>query len=116
MSKSCEFYSRIPGFRLVCGGISDNFTTFQIGDNNKMFLNLELQKDHKKKDFGRIIFHTDDVDGLYTYMKNDNYFSKVASFESMPTDADWGERFFHLRDPDLYLLSFAMPIPSKGQS
>jgi catechol 2,3-dioxygenase-like lactoylglutathione lyase family enzyme len=41
MEASCKFYSAIPGFELVCGGISDSFTTYQIGDS-KMYLNLEL--------------------------------------------------------------------------
>jgi len=31
MEASCKFYSAIPGFELVCGGISDSFTTYQIG-------------------------------------------------------------------------------------
>ncbi len=31
MKKSFEFYSKIPGFRLVCGGATNDFTTFEIG-------------------------------------------------------------------------------------
>ena len=109
MKTSTEFYSKIPGFYLVCGGSSSNFTTFEIGDNEKMYLNLEL-KDHKKTDFGRIIFHVDDTDEFYMYLKSDNFISNSAVFENKPTDAAWGEHFFHLRDPDNYQLSFAMPI------
>ncbi|MFQ6025321.1 MAG: VOC family protein [Nitrosopumilaceae archaeon] len=110
MDISCKFYSRIPGFRLVCGGSFDSFTTYEVGKDTKVYLNLELVNDDRSKDFGRIIFHTDDVDELYTHMKNDNYISKLGSIENEPTDASWGERFFHIRDPDHYQLSFATPI------
>ena len=110
MHKSCEFYSRIPGFRLVFGGPSVNFTTFEIGEEGQMHLNLELKTKNKNKDFGRIIFYTDDVDELYSYLSSDQDFAKLSTFENKPTTADWGERFFHLRDPDHYQLSFAMPL------
>ncbi len=110
MEKSCQFYSRIPGFRLVCGGTSDFFSTYEVGSDTKMYLNLEQVNDYKRRDFGRIIFHTDDVDRLYDHLKNDPHILKLGSFENVPTDASWGERFFHIRDPDNYQLSFAMPI------
>jgi len=110
MKISTEFYSKIPGFRLVFGGTSSEFTTFEIGEKNKMHLNLELKKDKKKTDFGRIIFHVDDVDEFYDLLKNDDYISNLAVFENKPNDATWGERFFHIRDPDKYQLSFAMPL------
>jgi uncharacterized glyoxalase superfamily protein PhnB len=31
--------------------------------------------------------------------------------EAPPRDAEWGERYFHLRDPDGHELSFARPLP-----
>jgi catechol 2,3-dioxygenase-like lactoylglutathione lyase family enzyme len=110
MEKSCKFYSAIPGFKLVCGGISDSFTTYEIGEPGKMYLNLELRSEGPRGDFGRIIFHTSNVDELYAYLKKDYNISKLSSFENKPTNASWGERFFHIRDPDGYQLSFAMPI------
>ena len=115
MDISCKFYSIIPGFRLVCGGTSDSFTTYEIGEGSKMYLNLELKNEDNKKDFGRIIFHTSNVDELYAYLKKDYNISKLGSFENEPTNASWGERFFHMRDPDGYQLSFAMPIKKKVQ-
>ena len=33
---------------------------------------------------------------------------------SAPRDAEWGERFFHLIDPDGHELSFARPLRSSG--
>jgi catechol 2,3-dioxygenase-like lactoylglutathione lyase family enzyme len=122
MEKSCNFYSQIPGFKLEYGGTpADTFTTFKIGNSSDTHLNLELRNKNNddntnldnlktRIDFGRIIFHTDDVDGLYSYLKNDNNILKLISFENQPKDALWGERFFHIRDPDGYQLSFAKPI------
>src|ERR671939_392755 len=93
MERSCKFYSRIPGFKAVYGGSkNDLFTTFEIGyqynkekrrlkDRNTIssYLNLELLKEGdvngtdvgigKGIDFGRIIFHTDNVDKLYYRLK-----------------------------------------------
>jgi hypothetical protein len=68
-----------PGFKIVYGGSSDDtFTTFKIGDDITMYLNLELRTDtniiithvDNRRNFGRIIFHTEDVDGLYSRFKN----------------------------------------------
>ena len=135
MERSCKFYSRIPGFKAVYGGSkNDSFTTFEIGSPGikkgrgrlkvknavTSYINLELLKDRSNNsrkvgierniDFGRIIFHTDDVNKLYHQLKYDKHISKSTTFENEPTDAPWGERFFHIRDPDDYQLSFAQPI------
>ena len=139
MKKSYYLYSKIPGFRLTYGGKpSDRFTTFEIGErSNATYLNLELmaEEDHEddysrsiadfnnnnnksnlggrmkgSQNFGRIIFHTDDADKLYSYMQHDEYISKSIIFENKPTNAAWGERFFHIREPNGYQLSFAQPL------
>jgi catechol 2,3-dioxygenase-like lactoylglutathione lyase family enzyme len=129
MEKSSSLYSKIPGFRLTYGGKpSDRFTTFEIGEgsNATTYLNLELievnegssdfskipnlGKTRANEDFGRIIFHTENVDRLYSYMKQDEYISKLIVIENKPTNAPWGERFFHIREPDGYQLSFAQPL------
>ena len=83
-----------------------------------MYLNLELRTNtnittthvDNRRNFGRIIFHTEDVDELYSHFKNDASISELVSFENEPTDALWGERFFHIRNPDGDQLSFAMQI------
>ncbi len=122
MKRSCRFYSLIPGFRLVYGGSSDDsFSTFQIGkDKPLIYLNLELIKDNNtiiinlnkafERYFGRIIFHTKNVDELYSYFKSNKDISKAIIFETEPSNAPWGERYFHIREPDGYQLSFAQPI------
>lgn len=121
MERSCNFYSRIPGFKLVYGGSSnDSFATYEVGfgqsiNNPATFLNLELATqidpdsiiDDRRKHFGRIIFHTEDVDKLYFYLKNN--LSTAILIEDEPRDAPWGERYFHMREPDGYQLSFAEP-------
>jgi catechol 2,3-dioxygenase-like lactoylglutathione lyase family enzyme len=120
MKTSCSFYSQIPGFKLVYGGSSnDIFTTFGIGGHiPKDYLNLELKdtttNNYIRKHFGRIIFHTEDVDKLYSYMKSNPIVSNIISFEDEPRDASWGERYFHIREPDGYQLSFAMPIKARA--
>ena len=34
----------------------------------------------------------------------------LGKFETKPTDAEWGERFFQMQDPDGYPIVFATPI------
>jgi catechol 2,3-dioxygenase-like lactoylglutathione lyase family enzyme len=135
MERSCRFYSQVPGFKLAYGSSDDTFTTFEIEEEeeehkSKMCLNLELGINNnreppnhiagndngwKRQHFGRIIFHTEDVDRLYSYFKNNDSISNLISFENEPTNAAWGERYFHIREPDGYQLSFAEPIAgSKG--
>ncbi len=109
MKRSVEFYSKIPNFKIVYGVSETQFTSFLIDDAVKSYLNLKLGKTHST-DFGRIIFYTDDVDGLFAYMQDDKTVSELGKFESKPQDATWGERFFHMLDPDGYKMSFATPI------
>ena len=109
MKRSVEFYSKIPNFKVVYGGSDSQFTSFLIDDTAKSYLNLKLNETHST-DFGRIIFYTDDVDELFAYMQNDKIVSGLGRFESKPQDATWGERFFHMLDPDDYKLSFATPL------
>ena len=109
MKKSVDFYSKIPNFKIVYGGSDSQFTSFLIDDTVKSYLNLKLNKTHST-DFGRIIFYVEDVDKFFIYMQNDEIISVLGKLESKPQDAEWGERFFHMLDPDGYRLSFAAPI------
>jgi len=109
MKKSVEFYSKIPNFKIVYGGSDNQFTSFLIDDAAKSYLNLKLNET-RLPNFGRIIFYVDDVDELFAYMENDEIISALGKLESKPKDAVWGERFFHMLDPDGYKLSFATPI------
>ena len=44
------------------------------------------------------------------YLRNDDSFSRLGKFETKPTDAEWGERFFQVRAPDGHPIVFATPI------
>ena len=111
MKKSVEFYSKIPNFKIVYGGSDSQFTSFLIDDVSKSYLNLRINEvSAEATHWSRIIFYVDDVDELFDYMENDETISRLGNLESKPVDAAWGERFFHVLDPDGYKLSFATPI------
>ena len=111
MNDSCMFYSRLPKFEISYGGPDSNFTSFQINQSPDMYLNIQpLSLKQKTESVCRIIFHTEDVDALYYYLRNDDKVSNLGEFETNPTDADWGERYFQMRDPDGYPIVFATPI------
>jgi uncharacterized glyoxalase superfamily protein PhnB len=48
-------------------------------------------------------------------MTNDSSISRSAISENPPKDASWGERFFHVSEPDGYQLSFAQPIAKETE-
>jgi Glyoxalase/Bleomycin resistance protein/Dioxygenase superfamily len=94
-------------------GLAIRHRIIEIGTEISMCINLELNaltNEHYRNDFGRIIFHTEDVDKLYSYMKSNHNILNIVSFENEPSDAPWGERYFHIREPDGYQLSIATPI------
>ena len=113
--KSYCFYSKVPGFHISY--FTDKFITFTLDRDHdrKTHLNLELKKrgrfqSAETTDFGRIIFHVDNVDALHSYFKGDVNMLKLITIEKEPENAAWGERYFHIRDPDGYQISFAEPI------
>jgi catechol 2,3-dioxygenase-like lactoylglutathione lyase family enzyme len=102
MERSVEFYAGL-GFELAFGGQGAPFTTFRVGDG---FLNLQLDEAAPAvRVWGRVIFWVDDVDAMYERVLA---LGRVA--ETQPADAPWGERYFHVRDPDGHELSFARPL------
>jgi uncharacterized glyoxalase superfamily protein PhnB len=50
-----------------------------------------------------VIFYDDDVDALY-----EGAIAAGLRPEAPPRDAEWGERYFHITDPDGHELSFAL--------
>ncbi len=102
MTRAVRFY-RMLGFELCHGGSEASFTSFHAGTS---FLNLiALPDDRHWSWWGRTIFYVDDVDKLYDHVVAQNYRPETA-----PRDAVWGERFFHITDPDGHELSFARPL------
>ncbi len=108
MAASVAFYAGL-GFRVVVGGPDAAFTTFRSGGSEAVpnFVNVQLDPAHDPTTpiWGRVIFWVDDVDAVHAR-------AIAAGFppEMAPSDAPWGERYFHLRDPDGHELSFARPI------
>ena len=102
MARSVQFYKSI-GFELIYGGQTSEFSSFRAA---AQYLNLTTEKTDNKIGFrGRVIFHVDDVDGMYHHM---TAVGLAPEFE--PRDATWGERYFHITDPDGHELSFAKPF------
>lgn len=100
MARSCQFY-RALGLRLKSGGDSATFTSFYVGNG---YLNL-AQHPSPQSQWGRTIFYVDDVDAFYQIT-----LAQGLRPEFEPRDAEWGERYFHLRDPDGHELAFARPL------
>jgi catechol 2,3-dioxygenase-like lactoylglutathione lyase family enzyme len=101
MHRSVAFYADL-GFPVVGGHAGDAFTTLRAG---RSFLNLQLVEGFGPTVvWGRAIFWVDDVDALHARAVAAGHAPEFA-----PLDAEWGERYFHLRDPDGHELSFARP-------
>ena len=102
MARAVRFY-RTLGFTLSHGGEDAAFTSLQAGTCH---LNLILQPaDRRWSWWGRVIFHVSDVDALHARAVTAGFCPDTA-----PRDAEWGERFFHITDPDGHELSFARPL------
>lgn len=100
MARAVRFY-RALGFALSCGGEGSSFTSFRAGSS---YLNLIAQgPDQQWSWWGRLIFYVSDVDAMYA-----RALAQGLVPDGAPRDAAWGERIFHLSDPDGHELSFAM--------
>jgi catechol 2,3-dioxygenase-like lactoylglutathione lyase family enzyme len=99
MRRAVAFYAAL-GFELKYGGAEARFTSFHAGSG---FLNLTMAPDAQGWSWwGRVIFHVEDVDALYAHAVAAGLQPAFA-----PRDASWGERYFHITDPDGHELSFA---------
>ncbi len=102
MRSSVKFYRDVLGLKVIFGGEGSSFSSLCMGDEERTILNLE--QGAPVNAWGRIIFYVDDVDGCWAFLKG-------KGFEpERPRDAAWGERYFHLPDPDGHELSFARPL------
>ena len=102
MQRAVTFY-RTLGFEVVHGGEASSFTSFRAGAG---FLNITAEYPERCWSWwGRAIFYVSDVDKMYERALAAGYRPSSA-----PRDAKWGERFFHLDDPDGHQLSFARPL------
>jgi catechol 2,3-dioxygenase-like lactoylglutathione lyase family enzyme len=102
MARSVAFYAAL-GFALKSGGPEAGFTSFHAGNG---YLNLTAVGHAQRwSGCGRAIFYVDDVDALHARLVAAGLSTAFA-----PRDAAWGERYFHITDPDGHELSFARPL------
>jgi catechol 2,3-dioxygenase-like lactoylglutathione lyase family enzyme len=103
MPEAVSFY-RTLGFQLLYGGPQASFTSFRVGEG---YLNLQADAaaPARGRIWGRVIFWVKDVDAMYRRVLDCGF-----APETSPVDASWGERYFHIRDPDGHELSFAFPL------
>lgn len=102
MTRAVAFY-RALGFSVRYGGETAEFTSFHAGAG---YLNLIAQDPQRRWSWwGRVIFYVSDVDALH-----ERVLAQGLRPEFAPRDAPWGERYFHITDPDGHELSFARPI------
>lgn len=105
MRRAVLFY-RLLDLPLIHGGEEAAFTSFAAGGN---FLNLIAQPAERRWSWwGRLIFYHRDVDALHARL-----LAAGVNPDSAPKDAPWGERFFHVTDPDGHELSFAWPLSER---
>ena len=103
MARALQFYKAL-GFALRYGGDSASFSSLDAG--GAASLNLIAEDDERRWSWwGRIIFHVNDVDALHALA-----IRQGLQPDAPPCDATWGERYFHLTDPDGHELSFATPL------
>lgn len=102
MARAVDFYRRL-GLEMLYGGPDSGFTSFRAGSG---FLNITGEAPERSWSWwGRAIFHVADVDALYALAVAEGLAPHAA-----PRDAPWGERFFHITDPDGHEISFARPL------
>jgi catechol 2,3-dioxygenase-like lactoylglutathione lyase family enzyme len=102
MKASVQFYCDVLGMELVYGGERAGFSSLRAKDADSAILNLELGR--SVSSWGRLILYVADVDAFWTYLCERGFQPE------RPQDASWGERYFHMPDPDGHELSFARPI------
>ena len=101
MGRALRFY-RALGFPLRYGGDAAGFSSLSAGT---ACLNLIAESARTWSWWGRIIFYVSDVDALHRQALAAGLHPDAA-----PSDASWGERYFHITDPDGHELSFATPL------
>jgi len=108
MARAFRFY-RALGFTLRHGGERATFTSLHAGSG---YLDLIARPAGRERSWwGRVIFYVTDVDAFHA-----RAVAAGLTPDTAPADAAWGERFFHLTDPDGHELSFARPLPGPGTS
>ncbi|HKT92709.1 MAG TPA: VOC family protein [Paraburkholderia sp.] len=105
IARSAPFYEAL-GFVQKAGPAIPGFASFELGGAAGVcYLNLLEGTHGAVNGWGRVILYVADVDAFYAHA-----LAAGAKPEFAPRDAPWGERYFHLVDPDGHELSFAKPL------
>lgn len=99
MASSLAFYETL-GFRKAWDGEGGRFVVINSG---RAWLNLFLARPGRTwGHWGRFILYVDDVDDTYAALVAAGYAPSMP-----PSDAPWGERYFHILDPAGHEVSIA---------
>ena len=107
MRASELFYRDVLGMELLYGGETAGFSSLRAKHANSAILNLEQGK--PVKGWGRLIFHVADVDALW------RRFNELGFKPEKPQNASWGERYFHMLDPDGHVV-VCVPVAANGMN
>jgi hypothetical protein len=111
-----EAYVRYPHeMRRVVGPAAGNARCCDLRDLSDFFFSslrtnraeypiLNLEQGPSVSGRGRMILYVGDVDAFWKYLKERGF------DPATPRDASWGERYFHMPDPDDHELSFACSL------
>jgi catechol 2,3-dioxygenase-like lactoylglutathione lyase family enzyme len=102
LEASVRFYREVLGMELLYGGPNAGFSSLRIPGTEFPIINL--QQGRAAAGWGRVIFHVADVDAFWAHLKEKGFQPDT------PHNASWGERYFHMHDPDGHELSFARPL------
>ncbi len=104
MARAVRFYQAL-GFTVRHGGLDASFTSMNAGSS---YLNLIARPPNQTWSWwGRVIFYVSDVDAMHRRVVENG-----LRPDTSPRDAEWGERFFHITDPDGHEVSFARLLES----
>jgi catechol 2,3-dioxygenase-like lactoylglutathione lyase family enzyme len=102
MGASVAFYETL-GFRKAWEGQGGTFVVLNAG---RAWLNLfTAPRGEAWGRWGRFILHVDDVDATFATLRAAGYTPAME-----PSDAPWGERYFHILDPAGHEVSIARPL------
>jgi catechol 2,3-dioxygenase-like lactoylglutathione lyase family enzyme len=102
LDRAVEFYEGL-GFQLMHYNRDVRFATFRAG---AQYLNITGEQPGVAVHWwGRAIFYVSDVDAMHARALECGLTPQFS-----PRDAPWGERYFHLTDPDGHEISFAKPL------
>ncbi len=104
MAASCAFYAAV-GLDVAYGGPEAEFTSLRVGPTS--FLNLQHDPAWvpPEQGWGRFIVWVDDVDSAHARLCAAGHRPSME-----PSDAPWGERYFHALDPSGHEISIARPL------